>query len=171
MKLKQGDFPKLYKRLRPKILRYVMGRVSSKEDAEDLTEEVFVKVYKKLDDFKWQGVSIDSWVYRIAKNAIIDYYRKNNKYKNMTDFETASLTTKDSEVDLLADMLEDESKKELYIAISKLDPKDQYLIYYKYFEELSVAEISKKVGLSETNVATKLHRLRSKILKLTKTKS
>lgn len=158
------DFQALYKELQPQILHYVKARIGSREDAEDITAEVFVRVYKNLDDFQWQGVSINSWVYRIAKNAIIDHYRKYNKNKNQVEFEKASQHVAASEKDILLDILDDEEEKSLYVAISQLDTEDQYLIYYKYFEDLSISEIAKRLNLSETNVGTKLHRLRKKIL-------
>jgi RNA polymerase sigma-70 factor (ECF subfamily) len=163
-------FDEIYKELQPKILGFICARVNSVEDAEDISADVFIKVYNNLADFKWQGVSINAWIYRIAKNAIIDYYRKVDKNKRKVDFDSISDKIKDSSPDILTNLLDDEEKRSLYMAISELDFEDQYLIYYKYFEELSLEEIAKRMRLSETNVGTRLHRLRRKLLKSFKQK-
>lgn len=158
-------FEDLYKENRALILNYIRKRVKNKEDAEDLTEEVFIRVYKNLPDFKWQGVSVKSWIFTIARNAIIDYYRKFDKEKNNVSLEEVSTNFKSGSKDILVNLLDGEEDKKLYLEISKLKEKDQFLIYYKYFEELSIKEIAKRVSMSESNVATRLHRLRKKILK------
>jgi RNA polymerase sigma-70 factor (ECF subfamily) len=118
-----------------------------------------------LPDFKWQGVSVKSWIFTIARNAIIDYYRKFDKEKNNVSLEEVSTNFKSGSKDILVNLLDGEEDKKLYLEISKLKEKDQFLIYYKYFEELSIKEIAKRVSMSESNVATRLHRLRKKILK------
>lgn len=158
------EFQALYKEMQPQILNYIRARIGSVEDAEDITAEVFERVYKNMADFKWQGISINSWVYRIAKNAIIDHYRKHNRDKRQVEFDKVSDKAPSADEDILVGILDDEEEKQLYVAISKLDHVDQYLIYYKYFEDLSLTEIAKRLNLSETNVGTKLHRLRKKIL-------
>jgi RNA polymerase sigma-70 factor (ECF subfamily) len=165
---KKPDFNEIYKQLQAPITNYIRSRVYSKEDAEDISAEVFEKVYKNLPDFKWQGVSVKSWVYRIAKNTVIDYYRKNDKYKKRLDYEKISKSVSSDEQDILVALLETEERRKLYIAISELKEQDQYLIYYKYFEELSIAEIAKRLNLSETNIGTKLHRLRNKLTEIIK---
>lgn len=156
----------LYNLHRDKIFFYIRKRVATVEDAEDITAEVFEKVFKKVDDFKWQGVSIESWIYTIARNSIIDHHRKNSKYIGQVQLEEIQAKQPDSEKDLLASLLDAESYTELYQAISQLESDDQYLIYYKYFEELSNSEIAARMDISETNVGTKLHRLRQKLVKL-----
>lgn len=60
----------------------------------------------------------------------------------------------------------DEEEKELYNAIMGLDEEDQYLVYYKFFEELSNKEIAQLLDLTETNIGTKLHRTRKKLEKI-----
>lgn len=161
-----SKFEAIYKEHRAKILNFIAARVGQREDAEDLTEEVFIKVYKKLPDFKWQGVSIESWIFKIARNTIIDFHRKYAKEKNNVDIDVVQAKSLDiSSSDALANLLDDEEQFKLYKEISEFEPEEQYLIYYKYFEELSVSEIAIRLNLSETNVGTKLFRLRKKLLK------
>jgi RNA polymerase sigma-70 factor (ECF subfamily) len=170
--LQRNSFEELYKRNRERILNFIAARVGSREDAEDITEEVFLKVYRKLPDFKWQGVNIETWIYKIARNAVIDHHRKQVKHKNNVDLDSVENTAKDeNQADPLLMLLDDEDQIKLYGALSKLSPSDQYLIYYKYFEELSVSEIAIRLKLSETNVSTKLYRLRKRILELINSKT
>ncbi len=166
LRKKKPKFVDLYAQNREKILNYINARVGIREDAEDLTEEVFEKVLKNLSDFKWQGVSIEAWIYKIAKNTIIDHHRRGKKLKGQVDIDVVENQTKDeTEVDPLLISISDEEQRKLYNAIGELSPDEQYLVYYKYFEELSVPDIAIRVDLSETNVSTKLHRLRKKLLK------
>ncbi len=166
LRKKKPKFVDLYAHNREKILNYINARVRIREDAEDLTEEVFEKVLKNLADFKWQGVSIEAWIYKIAKNTIIDHHRRGKKLKGQVDLDVVENQTKDeTEVDPLLISISDEEQRKLYNAIGELTPDEQYLVYYKYFEELSVPDIAIRVNLSETNVSTKLHRLRKKLLK------
>jgi len=160
------NFLELYNNNRLKILNYITNRVNSREDAEDITEEVFIKIYKNLADFKWQGVAIESWIYKIAKNAIIDYHRKYSKEKAHVDIDSIDQSLASKEKDLLLSLLDDEEVIKLYNALSNLKPTDQYIIYYKYFEELTLEEIAIRMKLSENNIGIKLHRLRKKILEI-----
>lgn len=157
------DFEEIYKYYHKKVQDFVYKRVSSKEVAEDLTSDIFEKIYKSIDDFKWQGITISAWIFRIARNRIIDYYRKNSKRKSDASLEDYSnvivSSLKDSE-DL---MIESSEYAMLYNSIREFDEEDQYLIYYKFFEDLGNGEIASLMKLTETNVGTRLHRIRKKL--------
>jgi RNA polymerase sigma-70 factor (ECF subfamily) len=157
-------FEVLYQENYQRILNFIKKRVGNEQDAEDITSYVFEKAYQKLGDFKWQGISPTSWLYTIARNAIIDHYRRSSKYKDDLDVDDAKIAdmTK-GQVDLLAELFDDFEAKSLYSAISKLETDDQYLIYYKYFEDLANSEIAQRLEMTETNVGTKLHRLRKRL--------
>lgn len=71
-------------------------------------------------------------------------------------------------IDTQLEIFEEESK--LYLAIQELPEEDQYLIYYRFFEELSLKDIADKTGMSETNIGTKLHRIRKKLSKIIQNK-
>src|SRR5437016_2990318 len=78
----KSDFEALYSEYHQRVLDFVAKRVGFKEVAEDLTSEIFEKIYKSINDFQWQGVTIAAWIFRIARNRIIDYYRTVSKSKN-----------------------------------------------------------------------------------------
>ncbi|MBD3362597.1 sigma-70 family RNA polymerase sigma factor [Candidatus Dojkabacteria bacterium] len=164
-KLTKKDYETIYISYHNRIFNFINSRVTNKEDAEDLTSLVFERVMGNLQDFQWQGVSITSWVYRIARNAIIDYYRQNSDRKKDSSIEQIGdfLESKEEKIDKV--LIDGEMEKALYNSMREFKDEDQYLLYYKFFEELSNKEISEITGLTETNVGTRLHRLRKKIKK------
>ena len=161
--LGKKDFSLIYDSYHNRILDFVMKRVSSKEVAEDLTSDIFEKILKSVSDFQWQGITISAWIYRIARNRIIDFYRKNSKRKNDVSIYDYSnvIESKGANVENL--MLEQEELVFLYNSIREFNEEDQYLIFYKFFEELPNKSIAKILKLTQTNVGTKLHRIRKKL--------
>lgn len=153
-------FEVLYRKYHDQILRYVKKNVTNEELARDITADVFEKALKKIDSFQWQGVSFGSWLYRIARNAIYDYYRSaRRKRSTALDSDREML---DKEEDLPEEIvLHDEREIALFESIASLKEKDQYLLYFRYFEGMTIKEIAGEVDQSEANVATRLHRIRS----------
>jgi len=81
---KSGDkiwFEKIYQHFMPKIYRYFYFKVLDKQMAEDLTSELFIKVYKNLMTANLNSRAFRAWIYKIAKNLLIDFYRKTGKDK------------------------------------------------------------------------------------------
>ena len=64
-----------------KVYRYVMVRVDVEADAEDITEDVFLKVLKSIGSFKLTGDPFGPWLFRIGHNLVVDFYRKASKHK------------------------------------------------------------------------------------------
>ncbi len=116
-----------------------------------------------ISDFQWQGITVTAWIFKIARNHIIDFYRKNEKYKGERSLEDIVNFVESNIPGVAVEVEADEEEVELYNAIRELDEEDQYLIYYKFFEELSNKEIAQLMNLSETNIGTKLHRTRKKL--------
>lgn len=166
--LSTKDFSQIYETHHDKVQAFIFKRVSSQEVAEDLTSEVFEKVLISLSDFRWQGITVSAWIFKIARNHIIDYYRKNDKHKGEKSLEDVInfIESKIPSVDVEAEA--DEEEVELYNAMRELPEDEQYLIYYKFFEEMSNSQISEILHMSETNVGTKLHRTRKKLEKIIK---
>lgn len=160
------DYHIIYEAYYDKILYFINMRVKKREDAEDLTSLVFEKVLKKLGDFKWQGVTITTWIYRIARNAVIDFYRKNNDRVKDSSIEEIGNFIESEDKHIESILIDDEEEIKLYRSLRDFKEEDQYLIYYKFFEEMSNQDIAKLTGMSETNVGTRLHRLRSKLKKI-----
>ena len=69
-------FEEIYSKFNKQIMNYVIQKVIQKEIAEELTSDIFMKVYKHLDSFDENKALMSTWIYNIAKNTVIDYYRK-----------------------------------------------------------------------------------------------
>ena len=89
-KISKKDFDKIYETYYKQVYEFVYKRVSDVHVAEDLTSSIFEKIVKSIDDFQWQGITISAWIFRIARNRVIDYYRKNNKYKGRVSLDKVS---------------------------------------------------------------------------------
>ncbi len=165
-KLDKNDFGKIYEYYYQKVLDFVKKRVSNQHIAEDLTGDIFEKIFKNFGNFQWQGISLSAWIFRIARNSVIDFYRKNNKNKGNVSVDELKdkLVAPDSTIE--TGMLEDEMQVRLYNSIREFNDEEQYLIYFKFFAEMSNKEIADQAGMSETNVGTKLHRIRKKLKRI-----
>ena len=74
-------FGQIYDRYFDKIYRYTAFRVGTQTEAEDLTQQVFLKAWESVESYKWKGVPFSSWLFRIAHNQLVDCLRKRNKAK------------------------------------------------------------------------------------------
>ena len=140
--------------------------VSCQEDAEELTQDVFLKAFQQLSSFKAES-SFSTWIYRIATNIAISAVRKKrNDVLRLDDSVFANLS--DTQVD---EALEDESEEQmerLQQAMNQLEADERALITLYYLEEKPLAEVAFILGLTEGNAKVKLHRIRKKLYVLIK---
>ena len=140
--------------------------VSCQEDAEELTQDVFLKAFQQLSSFKAES-SFSTWIYRIATNLAISAVRKKrNDVLRLDDSVFANLS--DTQVD---EALEDESEEQmerLQQAMNQLEAGERALITLYYLEEKPLAEVAFILGMTEGNAKVKLHRIRKKLYVLIK---
>ena len=140
--------------------------VSCQEDAEELTQDVFLKAFQQLSSFKAES-SFSTWIYRIATNVAISAVRKKrNDVLRLDDSVFANLS--DTQVD---EALEDESEEQmerLQQAMNQLEADERALITLYYLEEKPLAEVAFILGITEGNAKVKLHRIRKKLYVLIK---
>ena len=140
--------------------------VSCQEDAEELTQDVFLKAFQQLSSFKAES-SFSTWIYRIATNLAISAVRKKrNDVLRLDDSVFANLS--DTQVD---EALEDESEEQverLQQAMNQLEADERALITLYYLEEKPLVEVAFILGLTEGNAKVKLHRIRKKLYVLIK---
>jgi len=168
IKKDKRNFSKIWKKYYKIVLNYIKKRINNKSLSEDLASEVFEKAFHAVDDFKWQGVSLSSWIFRIARNLLTDYYRKVGRVGEEISLTEIEDIFQDDEVSLYLGIVKDEEELILYDAIREFREQDQYLIYYKFFEDLTNKEISKITRLKESNVGTRLYRVRKKLREILK---
>jgi len=150
---KDGDhhaFAKLYDYLVDPIYRYIFYRVND-VDAEDIVEQVFLKVWQYLGKYKQKkGKYFKAWVFRIAHNLIIDYYRssKDRHYEELN--ETLPDHTNDN--DPVYSVESNLNNINLKKALKNLKRPFQDVLVYKFINELSNAEIAQIIGKSEGSI-------------------
>ena len=77
-------FDELYSRYSPRVFGYLFQRLNGNaEEAEDLTADVFTRVYEKIDGFQPQGAPLSAWVFRIAHNLAMDHFRASRRFKKV----------------------------------------------------------------------------------------
>lgn len=86
-------FGELYERYAQRVFRYLYAHLDNRLDAEDLTEEVFLRVWKSLESYQEQGVPFLAFLFRVARNALIDHYRRS--YINEADTPIEELRLQD----------------------------------------------------------------------------
>ncbi len=151
------DFSRLYDIYFPKIFRYVSWRIGNQLDAEDIVSEVFVKVIDKINTFKLQkGATFSSWIFRIAHNAVVDYYRKQDKMKSVN---LDDLPEIESDELLPSEELDKkELFKKLFLLVQKLPPRQAEIISMRFFTGMKNKEIAVALGVEEKSVSSALCR-------------
>lgn len=145
-------FGRLYDMYQPSIYNFVARRVPSVHDAEDVTEQVFEKVLRAIRTFEPGRASLETWLYKITNNAIIDYYRARETTGGAV--EAGSLYKFDEG--------EDPELSERYIVLiellKELPPAYQEILSLRFIEDRSNKEIASLLGRSNRYVAVRVHR-------------
>jgi RNA polymerase sigma-70 factor (ECF subfamily) len=163
---KKGDaacFGHLYNHYLTPIYRFIAVKVGTKQEAEDLSHEVFMSAWQKLPQYEAQGFPFSSWLYRIARNRVIDHYRTKKSHVSIDDeqMDHEELFGVQSEVaDTLDTGLDLAVIKE---AMSSLTGEQREVIQLRFMSDLSPAEIAKVLGKREGAVRIIQHRALLKI--------
>lgn len=150
------SFGLLYDKYMPAIYRFIVLRISHKQEAEDLTHQVFLNAWIKIEEYDFRGFPFSSWLYRIAHNLVIDYYRTNRQ--NFLDIDSVDES-------FFADHpqwevgLDDETRmKQIKNAIAKLEPDQQSVLILKFVNDLSNKEIAESLEKKEGAIRVIQHR-------------
>lgn len=135
----------IYNEYRPKVTGFIARKVSNYDLAEDLASEVFLKISEKFDTFDPSKASISTWIYTIAQNRVIDYYRTNHVSSELPE-ELPSEDNFDEE------LLNKETLEELACALEKLPERERTLIVLHYYHEKTLKEVALQMGMSYANV-------------------
>ena len=150
------EFGRLYELYLPKIYQYTRYRISDKEAAEDLTSDIFNKALDGFKQYNSEKASFSTWIFSIARNTIIDYYRKHAKESKVRrNAEPDSLLSSDSPEEKLS---RSEEIARLRECILKLNDSEQELISLKFSGGMTNREVARITGFSESNVGTILCR-------------
>ena len=129
----------LYKEYYPKVLRYVSSKINRVEEAEDLAQNVFVKVFQNYDSFDESKASISTWIYTITHNTVINYY-KSMKFRQVVDI--PENYSEEVTEDFVEGLVAREMQGKLADALCKLDEDKRDLIILHYYSGHTLKEIS-----------------------------
>ncbi len=163
----QTAFHRLVDRFQPEIYRMIFYRTSSQMDAEDLTQDVMLKAYKNIGKLKSPEV-FRSWLYRIAVNRVKDYYRK-KQFTSLFGFvsmdEEAFHETTEMAVD--PEVESGISKKDFWRQISQmlsgLSRMEKEVFVLRFFDQLTIKEMSAALNKNESTIKTHLYRALRKV--------
>jgi len=145
----------LYRELHPEIARFVGRRIRSTADAEDLVSRVFFTLVERLDDFDPKRGNLRGWLFRIARNAIIDHVRKQRP--TVAYDALGELLPSDAD-DPLRELLERERLGHLLILLEAQPQDTRELLALRYADGLRHREIAEITGISESAVKQRVSR-------------
>ncbi len=148
----QGDqaaFAALYEQISPLVYRFLRRRLDGADEiVEDLTEDVFVKVYEKIDRYVERGLPFSAWLYRIAHNHLVDYLRALPRNSATSLDAVAEVPERAANV-AFSRVLDRQS---LAPALARLTPEQRQAIELRFMQVMSVAEAAKTMGRSDEAV-------------------
>jgi RNA polymerase sigma-70 factor (ECF subfamily) len=139
----------------PRVYRYVLARVGRVAEAEDLSEEVFLKMLGAISDFRWRAVPFSAWLFRIAHNQVVSYFRRASSrgpttplLDNLVDQRQDPAATVEARLTVDA----------VFRATQQLPEAQRDVIALRFAVGLSIAETAKALGKREGNVKALQHK-------------
>lgn len=151
--LQKGDrkaFTLIYKKYNNELFLFYLARLNNREDALDLTSELFIKVIKSIHTFKFKS-SFRTWLYVVARNLLKDLYKKKSEKKeyNLLDDEIERLESKETADEESVE--KSESLNKLTKILKKLPEKYRILLELRYLSSLTFKECGEVMGITENN--------------------
>lgn len=143
------------------VFSLIVRMVNSEEDAEELTQDTFMKAFEHLSSFNGKS-NFSTWIYRIAYNTALSFLRKKNVEQTVIDDNQWNRIS-DTQIDDALNNESEEQIEKLQQALTKLTAEERALVTLFYEEEHSIQELAQILNLNEGNIKVKLHRLRKKL--------
>lgn len=155
----------LYEFYFPRVYRYAIARLGNGEDAEDVTEEIFLKIIDNIGSFAWRGLPFGAWVFRIARNETVSHARKRK-----TRGSTAQLSEsiEDDSTDFVGDVEKASLLQLVREAANRLPEAQRQVIALRFGAGLSVAETARSLSKSENNVKVLQHKAIARLQQMVK---
>jgi RNA polymerase sigma-70 factor (ECF subfamily) len=162
------DFDELVRRNQKRIFRMLMALLRDEDAADTLTQECFLRAYKKRDSFRGES-SVDTWLYRIAVNLARDYQRSKREgfWKRMfsatpedADGEETALvdTVADASTGAEARLLAREEVAQVWYTVRRLSDKQREVFVLRYAEDMALEEIGQTLEMNVGTVKSHLNR-------------
>lgn len=148
-------FAELYDEYFDKIYRYIVIKIGDREEAEDMTQQVFLKAHQSISSFKWKGVPFSAWLYRIAHNLIVDYIRKSKKRPDTLPDETLLTDNSGKTPEELVERRMD--IEQVMDAARHLTESQREVISLRFAGEMPIAQVAKIMGKSQGAIKALQH--------------
>lgn len=167
-KAARGDiraFEEIYKKTSVYVYNIALRVANSVEDADEITQDVFMKVYNNLGRFNFLS-SFKTWIYRITVNTAINYKKASNKHAaERTNYDAASQVAYTEETQSSA-VEKDDNQKKLSVLLNNLNPDQRACLVLREIEGLDYKEIASILKININTVRTRLKRARQKLLEV-----
>ena len=132
---------RLYAEYRDRVLGYIRARVHLREDAEDLCQDVFEKVFRSAGQYDARKAAPGTWIFSITRNTVIDYWRRVRPSEELPEDVADEALPEDG-------VLETEQLDALAAALETLDGELADIIVLRYYDRMPLTEIAERLGLS-----------------------
>ncbi|MEZ5399699.1 MAG: RNA polymerase sigma factor [Bryobacteraceae bacterium] len=172
-RMQSGDemaFREIVDRYQAKVFSIIYGILRNRNDAEDIAQQVFAKIYFSIRGFDFRS-SLLTWIYKITVNECYDYLRKKKVRKlvyesDFTEEESQRIERSERAADSEPLMDERLARRDLVMKLlAKVSEEDRKLLLLKEVEGLSVEELAAVTGMNENTIKVKLFRARQKLVK------
>lgn len=170
-------FEAIYKKFNCKVFNFIKVRVKDEMVAEELASDVMMKVFKKIDLFDESKSTLSTWIINIAKNTMIDYFRKKhlstvsleNVYVDWANGDEDAqvdhlMALKDTELNPVEKMIENETSRTMYDKFETLSEAEKIVASLHFFDGLSYDEVAEQLNMPLGTVKAKLHRARKTMM-------
>lgn len=153
--MQQPSLEEIYNTYYKKIYSFVMRKISDVDITEDLVSDIFLKVAANLDRFDPDKACVSTWLYTIANNTVLDYYRTRKVYEPIPDengseglMPEALVDTKDIESEIIAN----EELEELAKALEHISVRSRDVIVLHYYADMTLKDVARQMGMSYANI-------------------
>lgn len=162
MVIDEQSFAEIYDQFAPKLFKFCFFRVSSKEEAEDIVVQVFMKAWDHVTAGK-EVTNVQGFLYRIASNLVIDFYRKNKDKREVSIDDPNNPIDVPDTSDFTEHIDRDLVIQDIQAKLEQLPDNYREVIILKYLNDLSIKEIADIMQTSENNVSVRIHRAIEKL--------
>jgi RNA polymerase sigma factor (sigma-70 family) len=152
-------FEELVRRHQDAVFAMALRFVGERADAEDVAQEVFLRVHRSLDGFKGDA-KFSTWLYRITFNLCTDWLRRSRKTRRKAANIEEAGEVADGRVDLEEGLLDDEERRRVRRALDGLEEKYRSVVLLLYYQKMSYDQIAEVLGMPLKTVETRLYRAR-----------
>lgn len=149
---------KLYLDYHDKMERYIMSHVADRQDREDLVSRIFLNAIAALDSYDPSRAAPGTWIYAIARNTMISYYRERKR-----ETELAKMQEQSAILEAEGNLLTNENLEALAAALEQLSEREHSIIIWRFYYGLSAKEAAQKAGVSYANARFIQHRALKKL--------